>query len=136
MPIHHCLSISTNPVKVQTFILLPWVIELGSFLLPYLLFSIQPMYCCQIIFLNYNTDHINSLLKKLNFSLLSKSFLEVFKVIQSSVLNVPSCLISQHILLALHTRSNQIVVFSLDKSTAFLPCLSYSHNPFTWNAHY
>lgn len=48
------------------------------------------MYCCQIIFLNYNSDHINSLFQKLNNSPLpSKSFHRVFKVVQRSVLNFP-----------------------------------------------
>ena len=45
-------------------------------------------------------------------------------------------LISQHILLALHTPSNQIMLSSLDKSIAFLPVCLYSHNPFTWDTHH
>ena len=54
------------------------------------LFPVQLMYCCQIIFLNYSSDHANSLLQKVNnFPLPSKSFNGVFKVIQRYVLRFP-----------------------------------------------
>lgn len=93
------------------------------------------MYCCQIIFLNYSPDHINSLLKKLNFPLPSKSFNGVFKVSRRSVLNFPpQSYFSAHPACSADSITSDGAFFPAQEHS-FSAYLPYSHGSFTWETH-
>lgn len=89
-------------------------------------------YCRQINFLNYSSDHINSLLKKLHFPLPSKSFHGVlFKVIQRSVLNFPP-----QPYFSVHPACTAHAIKSDHGQDHSFSALSALHNPFTREAHH